>query len=168
LALNAAIEAARAGEQGRGFAVVAEEVRKLAEPSQEAAKKIADLIGEIQNDTNMAVMAMDDGTREVKIGGQVVNAAGVAFRDITKLIDQVSAQVTEISAATQQMATGSQQIVGAVKKIDDLSKMSASESQSVSAATEEQLASMEEIAGSSEALAKLAQELSAATAKFHV
>lgn len=168
LALNAAIEAARAGEQGRGFAVVAEEVRKLAEQSQEAAKKIAELIGEIQEDTNIAVVAMDDGTREVKIGTEVVNAAGVAFRDITELVDQVSAQVTEISAATQQMATGSQQIVGAVKKIDDLSKMSASESQSVSAATEEQLASMEEIAGSSEALAKLAQDLRAATAKFRV
>ena len=60
--LNAAIEAARAGEQGRGFAVVAEEVRKLAEQSQEAAKKIAILISEIQGDTNKAVIAMDSGT----------------------------------------------------------------------------------------------------------
>jgi methyl-accepting chemotaxis protein len=79
LALNAAIEAARAGEQGRGFAVVAEEVRKLAEQSQEAAKKIAELIGEIQGDTDKAVVAMNDGTREVKTGAEVVNAAGIAF-----------------------------------------------------------------------------------------
>jgi methyl-accepting chemotaxis protein len=51
LALNAAIEAARAGEQGRGFAVVAEEVRKLAEESQNAVAEISPLIGAIQTDT---------------------------------------------------------------------------------------------------------------------
>ncbi len=168
LALNAAIEAARAGEQGRGFAVVAEEVRKLAEQSQEAAKKIADLIGEIQGDTDKAVVAMNDGTREVKTGAEVVNAAGEAFQEIVALVSQVSSQVREISAASQQMAGGSQQIVSAVRKIDTLSKASAGEAQGVSAATEEQLASREEIASSSQSLAKLAQDLQAAVAKFRV
>ncbi|CUH94886.1 hypothetical protein P22_0952 [Propionispora sp. 2/2-37] len=168
LALNAAIEAARAGEQGRGFAVVAEEVRKLAEQSQEAAKKIAELIGEIQSETDKAVLAMDDGTREVQTGAEVVNKAGIAFREIAELVTLVSSQVKEISAATQEMASGSQQIVGAVKKIDELSKRSTGEMQSVSAATEEQLASMEEIATSSQALAQLAQELQTAVASFRV
>ena len=168
LALNAAIEAARAGEQGRGFAVVAEEVRKLAEQSQEAAKKIAGLIGEIQGDTEKAVVAMNEGTQEVRRGTEVVNAAGSAFKDIMAVVDQVSDQVKEISAAIQQMATGSQQIVASVKKIDDLSKKSAGESQGVSAATEEQLASMEEIATSSQALASLAQDLQTAVTKFRV
>ena len=168
LALNAAIEAARAGEQGRGFAVVAEEVRKLAEQSEEAAKKIASLIGEIQTDTDKAVEAMTNGTREVKTGAEVVNAAGVAFREIADLVTEVSDQVKQMSAAIQQMATGSQQIVGSVKKIDELSKKSAGEAQSVSAATEEQLASMEEISTSSRALATLAQELQTAVAKFRV
>ncbi|WP_371371937.1 methyl-accepting chemotaxis protein [Sporomusa aerivorans] len=168
LALNAAIEAARAGEQGRGFAVVAEEVRKLAEQSQEAAKKIAELIGEIQGDTDKAVVAMSEGTREVKTGAEVVNAAGVAFREIVELVSQVSSQVRESSAAIQQIASGSQQIVRSVKKIDALSKTSAGEAQTVSAATEEQLASMEEIASSSEALSKLAQELHTEVAKFRV
>ncbi len=69
LALNAAIEAACAGEQGRGFAVVAEELRKLAEQSQEAAKRIATLIGEVQQDTTQAVNAMEQGTKEVVMGG---------------------------------------------------------------------------------------------------
>lgn len=168
LALNAAIEAARAGEQGKGFAVVAEEVRKLAEQSQEAAKKIAELIGDIQGDTDQAVIAMNEGTQEVKTGAEVVNAAGIAFKEIMEVIDQVSDQVKEISAAIQQMATGSQQIVGSVKKIDDLSKKSAGESQSVSAATEEQLASMEEIATASQTLSQLAQELQTAVTKFRV
>jgi methyl-accepting chemotaxis protein len=168
LALNAAIEAARAGEQGRGFAVVAEEVRKLAEQSQEAARKIAELIGEIQGDTDKAVLAMNEGTREVKNGNEVVNAAGTAFKEIAELVTQVSGQVREISAAIQQMASGSQQIVGAVKKIDLLSKKSADEAQSVSAATEEQLASMEEIAASSQALVIMAKELTKAVGEFKV
>ncbi len=168
LALNAAIEAARAGEQGRGFAVVAEEVRKLAEQSQDAAKKIAELIGEIQIDTDEAVVAMSDGTKEVKIGAAVVNAAGIAFQEIADLVTKVSGQVRDISAAIQQTAAGSQQIVNSVQKIDKLSKKSADEAQSVSAATEEQLASMEEVATSSAALAKLAQDLQTEVAKFRV
>lgn len=168
LALNAAIEAARAGEQGRGFAVVAEEVRKLAEQSQEAAKKIAALIGEIQGETDRAVVVMNEGTREVKTGAQVVNAAGGSFQEIMDLVAQVSGQMEGISAAIEQMATGSQQIVGSVKSIDDLSKKSAGEAQTVSAATEEQLASMEEIASSSQALAKLAQDLQGSVDKFRI
>jgi len=168
LALNAAIEAARAGEQGRGFAVVAEEVRKLAEQSEGAAKKIADLIGEIQVDTDTAVAAMGNGTREVKTGADVVNAAGVSFREIAALVTDVSAQVKQISAAIQEMATGSRQIVLSVRKIDEVSKKAAGEAQGVSAATEEQLASMEEISASSRALAMLAQELQTAVATFRL
>lgn len=168
LALNAAIEAARAGDHGRGFAVVADEVRKLAEESQIAAKKIAELIGEIQGDTSKAVVAMNDSSSEVKTGTDVVTTAGKAFQEIIELISLVSSQVTEISSAIQQMASGSQQIVNSIRKIDVLSKKSAGDSQSVSAATEEQLASMEEIASSSQALANLAQDLQVAVAKFKV
>lgn len=168
LALNAAIEAARAGEQGRGFAVVAEEVRKLAEQSQDAAKKIAGLIAEIQADTDKAVVAMSDGTREVKTGIEAVNAAGTVFQEIAALVAEVSEQVKEISAAIHKMAAGSQQLVASADRIDELSKQSAGESQSVSAATEQQLASMEEIAASSEALSELARELQAAAIQFRV
>jgi len=168
LALNAAIEAARAGEQGRGFAVVAEEVRKLAEQSQEAAKKIAVLISEIQDDTNKAVIAMNEGTREVKLGAEVVNTSGQAFQEITSLVSQVSNQISESSSAIEQMAIGSQQIVSSVKRIDDLSKQATSETQTVSAATEEQSATMEEIAASSQVLANLATDLREAVSKFRL
>jgi len=168
LALNAAIEAARAGEQGRGFAVVAEEVRKLAEQSQDAAKHIAKLIGEIQGDTDKAVVAMSEGTREVKVGTEVVTTAGRAFKEIAALVTQVSEQVKEISAASQQMASGSQQIVASVKAIDGHSKTAVGQAQTVSAATEEQSASMEEIASSSQSLAKLAQDLQTAVSHFRV
>lgn len=168
LALNAAIEAARAGEQGRGFAVVAEEVRKLAEQSQEAAKQIALLIGGIQGDTDKAVLAMSEGTREVKVGSEVVITAGQAFTEIAGLVTQVSEQVKDITTAIGQMVAGSQQIVVSVKEIDGLSKQAAGQAQTVSAATEEQSAAMEEIAASSQSLAKLAQNLQEGVSKFRV
>ena len=168
LALNAAIEAARAGEQGRGFAVVAEEVRKLAEQSETAAKQIAGLIGEIQQDTDNAVIAMDAGTKEVRIGAAVVDVAGKSFNDIFRAINDISGQMREISAAMEDLASGSQQIVTSVRDIDAISKEIAEESQTVSAATQEQSATTQEIASSSHALARMAEELSSAVSKFKV
>lgn len=166
LALNAAIEAARAGEAGRGFAVVAEEVRKLAEQSGDAAKQIASLIGDIQSDTESAVVAMEQGTHEVKLGAEVVHTAGQAFTEIVELVRQVSEQVKQISQAVQGIAGGSQDIVSAVHEIDKVSKDIAGQTQTVSAVTEEQSATMEEIAASSNSLAQMAQELQRVVVMF--
>lgn len=168
LALNAAIEAARAGEQGRGFAVVAEEVRKLAEQSQLATEQIAALINSIQTETDEAVTAMNSGTEEVKLGAEVVDAAGQAFREIVMLINQVSDQVEGFSVAIGQLTQGSRQIVDSVNQIESLSRKTAGEAQTVSAASEEQSASMEEIASSSQSLANLATELRDSVSKFQV
>lgn len=168
LALNAAIEAARAGEQGRGFAVVAEEVRKLAEQSQDAAGRIAGMIGDVQSETVRAVAAMNEGSREVKMGAEVVSSAGRSFQEIVSLVNEVSSQIMEISAAIQQMSAGSQQIVAAVQNIDQIGRKSASRTQTVSASTEEHSATIEEIVASSQALADMAEQLQAAVNKFQV
>ena len=166
LALNAAIEAARAGEQGRGFAVVAEEVRHLAEQSQDAAKKITGLISEIQRDTAKAVAAMENGTKEVEIGVNVVTSAGNAFQNIEVIVGHVAEQMQEMSTVIEHMAQGSQQIVTAVAEIDSLSKKASSEAENVAAITEEQSASSEEIASSSQSLAHMAQDMQLAINQF--
>lgn len=166
LALNAAIEAARAGEQGKGFAVVAEEVRKLAEQSQEAAKQIADLIGAIQGDTDKAVIAMKEGTNEVKIGAGVIDHAGKSFIAIVGLIEKVSQQITEVAQAIEIVDHKTENIVDVINHIDEKSKAIAGETGTVSAATQEQASSMEEIASASQNLAQLAHDLQMVAGRF--
>lgn len=168
LALNAAIEAARAGEQGRGFAVVAEEVRKLAEQSQEAAQQITELISHNQGNINDAVASMEVSSKDIKVGIEVVNEAGKAFEEIDNLANTVSSQVEDISISIQQLAQGSQGIVLAVREMDAITKESMAATQTVSAATEEQTASVEEIASSSENLAAMAESLQESIGKFRV
>lgn len=168
LALNAAIEAARAGEQGRGFAVVADEVRKLAEQSQDAAKRISEMISRIQGDTDKAVQVMNRGKAEVETGAGLVQNAGVSFKDIRNSVETVSAQVEGISDSMQYVAGGSKQIIDAVQQIEIISKDTAAQAQSVSAATEEQAASMEEISASSHALRQMAEQLKETVSRFKV
>ncbi|GMQ58553.1 methyl-accepting chemotaxis protein [Vallitalea sediminicola] len=168
LALNAAIEAARAGEQGKGFAVVADEVRVLAEQSQSAAKKISELILEIKNGTNQAVIAMNDGTDQVKLGKETVVRAGKSYEDIINLIKHVSCQIQEVSSTMQQMSGSSIEIVSSVKDIENISREIAGETQTVSAATEEQMASIQEIQASSETLSKMAIDMKNTTKKFSI
>ncbi|MSM38007.1 MAG: HAMP domain-containing protein [Geobacter sp.] len=106
LALNAAIEAARAGEQGRGFAVVADEVRALAERTTTATREIGEMIKAIQSETKSAVMAMEEGVREVEHGTDEAAKSGQALSEILAQINSVVMQVNQVAtAAEEQTAT---------------------------------------------------------------
>lgn len=168
LALNAAIEAARAGEQGRGFAVVAEEVRKLAEQSQEAAKQIAGLISGIQTETDIAVQVMAAGSGEVERGATLAGNAGEAFSAIEKYINQVDELSRKSAAGLTTLAGESKEVLSVVGDVEAVSKNIAGNMQSVSAASEEQSATMEQMAAASRTLAQLAQQLQNEVVKFKI
>ena len=117
LALNAAIEAAGAGEYGARFAVVADEIRKLAERAASATKDIAGLIRSVQTETQEAVVAMEEGTREVESGYQVTIKAEESLKQIAG-ISRTSAELAEeISGVTQEQVRGADGVAAAMRSI---------------------------------------------------
>lgn len=168
LALNAAIEAARAGEHGRGFAVVADEVRKLAEESAASGKQISEFITSIQQKMASVVESMEQGTKEVATGIEVVHMAGQSFDKIQSSVQEVSRQINEVTESVQQMAAGADQVSKAVGVISNATEQTAAGTQTVSAFTEEQLASTEEVASTANSLSIMSEELQKLVAKFKV
>ena len=168
LALNAAIEAARAGEAGRGFAVVADEVRTLAESSNQAAQNIGVLVAKNETNLQHVVAAAQAETDGIRAGIGLVHDTGETFQTITQAIAELNEQIQAISGAIRQIEDGNQQLVRSIRDVEVSSKEAAAESQTISAATEEQSASMQEIASSSQSLAVLAADLRVEIEKFRL
>lgn len=159
LALNASIEAARAGEHGKGFAVVAQEVKKLAEQSGNSVEKISSLIAEIQNDSEKALINMDQGKKSAVEGANMTMATETSFQNIFKFIDHLAQDIDEIAVASGRLFSSSQSISSSVDSVVAISEQTTAGVQEVASTSEEQKQAVNELQSISENLQALTVEL---------
>ena len=138
LSLNASIEAARAGEHGKGFAVVAEEVRKLADQSQEAVEEIAKTIENLINNSNITVEVMNEVIQAMDSQNQKLGETKNVFSKLDNNINDVVGAVNMIRNETEAMGRAKDNVLSSLESLAAISEENA-------ASTEETAATMGEV-----------------------
>lgn len=119
LALNAAIEAAGAGEHGRRFAVVAAEIKSLANRALAAAKEVKTIVTDIQGATSAAVLAAEQGGKEVAFGVDLAHEAGKNMDLIMLAAEQTAQNAATITQDTAQQQINSDRVVASISEVSD-------------------------------------------------
>jgi methyl-accepting chemotaxis protein len=154
LALNAELEGTKAGEVGRGFSLVAAEMRRLAENVIRSTKAIEQLIEEIRDATNAAVMATEAGLKTTEAGTVLAAQVDESLSLILELARQTSHAVRSISLATQQQQTGTDQLAAAMGDILRVTEQNAAATKQMGAANSD--------------LSTLSRDLKRVVERFHV
>jgi aerotaxis receptor len=139
LALNAAIEAARAGEQGRGFAVVADEVRSLANRTQQSTQEIRRMIEALQSAARDAVNVMENGRNQANTGVTQVAQAGEALGRITAAVQTINDMNTQIATASEQQSHVAEEINKNISNITHVVEQTAAGAANTARASEDLL-----------------------------
>lgn len=168
LALNAAIEAARAGEAGKGFNVVAEEIRKLAEESNSAAKKIIIMADDNKNKASKAIQSVSKVEETVSEGVSKGYQAASSINSIINNVKDIVSQIRTIDDATKQQAVTMEGMAVSMNNVAGITQDVAASIQQISASIEEQTSIMVEVENASVSLAEMAKKLDSITSGFTV
>lgn len=135
LALNAAIEAARAGEQGRGFAVVADEVRSLAQRTQQSTQEIQAMILSLEQGVRATVNVMHLSRERAAESVNRVNVAGQTLGAITDAVDTITAMNNQIATASREQSNVTEEINRNIVHITEVATLTAKDAANTANAT---------------------------------
>lgn len=166
LALNAAIEAARAGEHGKGFAVVANEIRKLAEQSDQFANGIFEIIKTLLIKTETAVQKMNMSIEIASLQSASLHETREKFTGIANAIENVNMLLETLNRSSGEMINKKDEIINIIENLSAISEENAASTEEASAAIEEQSATIHQIEDESNSLAEISNQLKQLVSKF--